>query len=146
MKNFDEYQRLMRYKYGYHSFLIILVLGVLNFNINLFIDIQWAETQPLEFMLLIFIAVGYSIVMNIYKGAYFTKHQNSKMYAIIFFLLGLVNIYLSSSPYSPLIIDGRLSSNSIMLVSGMLWISIPIAYLTRVIVEKRRESSDRDQE
>lgn len=146
MTGYDEYQKLMRYKYGYHSFMIILVLSIINFNLTVFMELQWAESKSLEFMLLIFLAIGYSIVMNIYKGAYFAKHQNSKMYAFIFFLLGIANIYLSSSPYSPLITDGLVTLNSIMLISGMLWISIPVAYLTRIFVEKRRASKESDED
>ncbi|OJF90777.1 hypothetical protein [Alkalibacterium sp. 20] len=144
MTNYDEYQKFMRYKYGYHSFAIILILTVLNFNLDLIFNLQWAETKSLEFMLLIFLAIGYSIVMNIYKGAYFSKKQNPKIYAVIFFFLGLANIYLSFSPYSPLISDGLVTSNSMMLVSGLLWISIPVAYLTRIIVEKKRDEKDND--
>lgn len=146
MTGYDEYQKLMRYKYGYHSFMIILVLSIINFNLTVFMELQWAESKSLEFMLLIFLAIGYSIVMNIYKGAYFAKHQNSKMYTVFFFLLGIANIYLSSSPYSPLITDGLVTLNSIMLISGMLWISIPVAYLTRIFVEKRRASKESDED
>ncbi|PRY76202.1 hypothetical protein CLV38_13233 [Alkalibacterium olivapovliticus] len=38
MKYYDEYQKLLRYKYGYHSFLIIIVLSVINFNLTLFME------------------------------------------------------------------------------------------------------------
>ncbi len=141
MKYYDEYQKLLRYKYGYHSFLIIIVLSVINFNLTLFMDTQWAETKYLEFMLLLFFAAGYSIVMNVYKGSYFTRHQSVKMYSV-FFLLGLVNLYLSSSPYSPLIKDGLITSNSIMFVNALIFISMPIAFLSRIVVEKRLNSDD----
>ncbi|WP_423190216.1 hypothetical protein ACO1PF_04930 [Alkalibacterium sp. f15] len=142
MNQFDEYQKFMRYKYGYHSFFIIVALSIINFNLELFYDIQWAETKSLEFILFIFLAVGYSIVMNVYKGAYFTKKQNSNVYAFIFLFIGLANFYLSTSPYSPLMIDGLLTSNNIMLVNGLIWTSIPSAYFTRILVEKRREREE----
>ncbi|WP_423190218.1 hypothetical protein ACO1PF_04940 [Alkalibacterium sp. f15] len=144
MNQFDEYQKMMRYKYGYHSFFIIAVLSIVNFNLEVFFDIQWAETKSLEFILFIFLAVGYSIVMNVYKGAHFTKKQNSNVYAFFFLFTGLATIYLSASPYSPLMIDGLLTSNSIMLVSGLIWTSIPVAYFTRLLVDKRRNENDSD--
>ncbi|WP_368645392.1 hypothetical protein AB4027_11125 [Alkalibacterium putridalgicola] len=144
MDNFDEYQKLMRYKYGYHSFFIIVALSIINFNLELFYDIQWAETKSLEFMLFIFLAAGYSIVMNVYKGAYFTKKQNSNMYAVIFLFIGIANFYLSISPYSPLIIDGLLTSNIIKLVNGLIWTSLPVAYFTRQLVDKKRNENDSD--
>lgn len=144
MNQFDEYQKLMRYKYGYHSFFIIVALSIINFNLELFYDIQWAETKSLEYILFIFLAIGYSIVMNVYKGAYFTKKQNSHLYAFIFLFIGLANFYLSTSSYSPLIIDGLLTSNIIKLVNGLIWTSIPVAYFTRLLVEKRRNENNSD--
>lgn len=146
MDQFDEYQKFMRYKYGYHSFFIIVALSLINFNLELFYDIQWAETKSLEFILFVFLAVGYSIVMNVYKGAYFTKKQNSNLYAFIFLFIGLANFYLSTSPYSPLMIDGLITSNSIKLVNGLIWTSLSVAYFTRHLVDKRRDSKDIDEE
>lgn len=34
MTGYDEYQKLMRYKYGSHSFTILLVLMFLNFTLS----------------------------------------------------------------------------------------------------------------
>lgn len=138
MDPFDEYQRSLRHKYGYHSFLIIFVLGIINFNLHLFFDFQWGETQSLEFVLLLFFGVAYSIVMNIYNGAYFPKKQKALRLTLLFGFAGISNIYLSFSPHSPLIINGLLTTNSFMLVSGLVWLSIPSAYLTRILMEKKQ--------
>lgn len=142
MDQFDEYQKLMRYKYGYHSFFIIVVLAIINLNLELFFDVQWAETKTLEFMLFIFIAIGYSIAMNTFTGAYFAKNQNPKRFAAVFSLLGIANVIISSSPHSPLISDGLLTSNSIILASGLMWTTIPLAYFAKFVVDKRRETED----
>ena len=145
MDQFDEYQKLMRYKYGYQSFFVTIVLSIVNFNLDLFFDIQWAETKSLEFMLIIFISIGYSIVMNVYKGAYFAKHQNPVRFTAVFFILGIANIIISSSPHSPLISDGLITLNSVVVVYGLIWTAVPLAYLTRMLVDKRRELKDSEE-
>lgn len=142
MTNYDEYQKFIRYKYGHHSFLLVLILVFINSWLSLFRDIQWAETKELETMLLIFIAVIYSIVMNTYHGAYFNRKQSPKIYAFIFFILGIVNIYLALSPYTPLIVDRKVTLHSLTGVSAILWLSIPAAYLMRRFVDIKREKED----
>ncbi|MCC5890890.1 MAG: hypothetical protein JJU01_09980, partial [Alkalibacterium sp.] len=119
-----------------------LVLGMINFSLHLFYDFQWAQTQGLEFLLLLFLAVTYSLVMNIYKGSYFHKKQKASRYALLALFIGLSHTYLSLSPHSPLLINGLLTANSIMLVSGLIWLSTFAAYFTRVLVEKRRDREE----
>ncbi|GAB2318901.1 hypothetical protein IRB23SM22_11590 [Alkalibacterium sp. s-m-22] len=84
MGNFDEYQKLLRYKYGSQAFMILISLQFINFGLGLFTDFQWGETRETEYILLIFIPILYSLVMYIYHGAYFLKHQNGKLYSILF--------------------------------------------------------------
>lgn len=142
MDQFDEYQKLMRYKYGAYSFIFLMVLIMINYFLSLFLEIQWAETKELEFLLLLFIALGYFIVMSVYKGAFFYQKYKPTVYSFVYFLLGLMNIYLSFSPDFLLITDGLVSFNIIMLLSGLIWFLIPAAYFTRVLVEKRRDLND----
>lgn len=142
MNQFDEYQKSLRHKYGYHSFMIILVLAITNFSLHLFYDFQWGETQSLEFILLLFLAIAYSIFMNVYKGAYFPKNEKAVRLTLLLCFGGIFNIYLSFSPHSPLIVNGLLTTNSVILVSGLIWLSIPSAYFTRILVEKRREREE----
>ncbi|MDZ7836363.1 MAG: hypothetical protein U5K84_14515 [Alkalibacterium sp.] len=139
MKNFDEYQKFMRYKYGYQAFGIVLVLTLINYFMSLFMSLL-GETRELETMVIVLIAIMYSLIMYIYKGAYFTKKQNHKLYAVIFFLIGVLNIFNSLSPYTPLIADGKITSNFLILIAGILWLSIPATYVTRMVVEKKRAS------
>lgn len=142
MTNYDEYQKFIRYKYGHHAFLLVLVLVLINFWFSLFRDLQWAETKELEIILLIFVAVIYSVLMNIYHGAYFTRKQSPQLYSLLFFGSGLLNLYLALSPYRPLIVDGQITMNSIMVVNGIFLILIPAAYMTKVLVDIRREKDE----
>lgn len=142
MINYDEYQKFMRYKHGHHAFILVLILVLINFWFTLFRDLQWAETKELETILLIFVAVIYSVVMNIYHGAYFNRKQSPQLYALLFFGLGLLNLYLAFSPYRPLIVDGQVTMNIIMVVNGVFFILIPAVYMTRVLVDKLRKKDD----
>lgn len=140
MNDFDEYQKLIRYQYGTYSFILLLVLTFVNYFLSFIFEIQWAETKELEFMLLAFISVLYFTAMSVYKGAYFRKKQRPTVNASLFTLVGLINIYISVSSSTPLIKNGQVTFNSITLVSGLFLITVPIAYLTRIIVEKRKEA------
>ena len=145
MTNFDEYQKLLRYKHGHHAFLITMFLMFTNFIIDLSSDFQWAETKELESIIFMFVGIIYSVALNTYHGAYFDKKQNPKKYALIFFLLGIMNLYLTFSSSHSLLVDGRVSKNTIMAFSAVLWLSIPAAYILRKLVEKIRKEEDYDE-
>lgn len=144
MDQFDEYQKLMRYKYGAYSFIFLMLLIMINYLLSLVFEVQWAETKELEFFLLISIALGYFIVMSVYKGAFFHQKYKPTVYSVIYFFLGLMNIYVSFSV--SVIKDGRVTFNSIMLINGVLWFLIPAAYIIREFVEKRRDSMELEDE
>lgn len=145
MNQYDEYQKQMRYKYDSHAFMILIVLVFANFMFTYFNDFHWADPIGLEYLVLCFVAVTYSVLMYIYRGAYFTKRQNGKLYAGLFFVIGLLNIYTSFSPYSPAVVaDGKLTFNVIMPFSGMLFMLISLAYVAKLLSEKRKENSEDD--
>lgn len=72
MNQYDEYQKYLNYKHGSHSFNILMLSILINSSLATF-DIQWAETRELEYALLVFPALYYSLLMNIYKGSYYKK-------------------------------------------------------------------------
>lgn len=146
MKYLDEYQKFMRYKYGHHAFAIVLTLTILNMIISSAYDIQWAQTKEIESMVIMVIAVFYAIIMSIYRGAYFAKWENPIFYSIIFLFIGLMNFYLSFSPHTPMIVDGQLTLNVMMLMSGIVWLAIPITYFVKLVVEKRRDAKEDEEE
>lgn len=144
MGNFDEYQKLLRYKYGSHAFMILISLQFINFGLGLFTDFQWGETREAEYILLIFIPILYSLIMYIYHGAYFLKNQNGKLYSILFFIIGILLISQGFSPYADIVSDGLVTLNAIGPVSGLIWISISLSYVVRNLVEKRKEADEED--
>ncbi|WP_208559198.1 hypothetical protein [Marinilactibacillus kalidii] len=142
MKNYDEYQKFLRYKYGSESFIIVLFLTFINFSVHLFSDRKWAENQSLEMMLLVFIAIIYSAVRMIYSGAYFKKKQNGPFIAITFALIGFCNLYLVFTSNFPIIENNILTYDVMKLVSSIFFLSLSLAYFVRTLVEKRLEKND----
>ena len=78
MTNFDEYQKLLRYKHGHHAFLITMFLMFTNFIIDLSSDFQWAETKELETIIFMFIGIIYSVALNTYHGLILTKNKTQR--------------------------------------------------------------------
>ncbi|MCC5890887.1 MAG: hypothetical protein JJU01_09965 [Alkalibacterium sp.] len=146
MNQYDEYQKHMRYKYDSYAFMLLLLLVFANFTLTSFNDFQWADPVGLEYLMLCFVAVTYSVLMYVYHGAYFSKRQNGKLYAGLFFVIGLVNLYTGFSPYSPNIVDGKLTFNIVMPFAGALFMLISLAYMLRLFVDKRRELKEESEE
>lgn len=142
MTHFDEYQRFLRYKYGFHSFLIVVVLSAFNFSMSSIWSIQWAETKEAEYLFLLSIAVFYSFIMSIYKGAYFHKNE-TPAFTIPLFLLSSF-LYLDTSLSSPLLSDGKLTMRGLYLLFAIMWFSGAILYVVKALIDKRRDKNDLD--
>lgn len=64
MKKYDDYQKSIRYKYGYFSFLFLNSLLVLNYLLGLFFNLKWGATKELETMIILFV-VGIFLQMPV---------------------------------------------------------------------------------
>lgn len=69
MKQYDEYQKFMRYKYGYYSFMTLILLIVSNYILGLIFEVQWAQTKELETIIITFITVLFFINISVYHNA-----------------------------------------------------------------------------
>ncbi|SFC62553.1 hypothetical protein SAMN04488102_11421 [Alkalibacterium subtropicum] len=137
MQSYDEYQKHIRYKYGYYSFEIITFLTLFNYFLSALYDFQWAETKELEIIVIIFIANIYSLIMFSYRGAYLAKWQSPKRYSIIYFVFGIAIMTLSFFLSSPLVSNGRITSSILLFLIGLVLIRISCTYLvTRFVVDK----------
>lgn len=45
-----------------------------------------------------------------------------------------------------MIVDGQLTFNVMMLMSGIVWLAIPITYFVKLVVEKRRDAKEDEEE
>lgn len=139
MKQYDEYQKYYNYKYGFHSFNILMFLLFINFTLSTFLETQWAETKELEYILLVFPAVAYSLIMNIYRGSYYKKNSLSELHSFFIGLWGLGfslwTIFLGPNILS----NGQITSNIVFLLLGAMWFLGALVHLTKSIIEKRRK-------
>lgn len=69
IKQYDEYQKFMRYKYGYYSFMTLILLIVSNYILGLIFEVQWAQTKELETIIITFITVLFFINISVYHNA-----------------------------------------------------------------------------
>lgn len=143
MQSYDEYQKHIRYKYGYYSFEIITFYTLFNYFLSALYDFQWAETKELEIIVIIFVANMYSLIMYSYRGAYLAKWQNSRRYSAIYYVLGVITMTLSFFLSSPLISNGRITSSSLLFLIGLVLIGIPFTSLVRRFVEDKQDVKDK---
>ena len=142
MKKYDDYQKSMRYKYGYYSFIFLNSLLVLNYLLGLFFDLQWGATKELEMVIILFVVGLFFANACVYQNAYFHKNDDKKSYSWLFLILGGISLYTTYKTFliSPeeLIIDGKLGRGAIQLFSGLLFVSIPLTYFIRNRIDRKR--------
>ena len=143
MKDYDEYQKIMRYKYGYYSFILLLALLLLNEFIMTSPDPQWGETNGLETLFIIGIVLFIFNIATIYHNAYFSKRENVAWYLLFDVLMSAFYIFIlfSNKVGFPdnLFIEGKLSFNSFNLLIGLIFLTRPITYLIRKGIDKFRD-------
>lgn len=138
MREYDEYQKFLRYKYGYHSFVILFSL----LAINHFVDYQWAYSKENEIQILVWVTSIYFVVRLTFSGAYFGKRDNPLLANLFVSVPGL--LYLSDylTGHSVLFENGRLAAGSIWFFIALFWLSIPLTYAIRTVVDKLRERKE----
>ncbi|WP_414839583.1 hypothetical protein [Carnobacterium sp. TMP28] len=146
MKQYDEYQKLMRYKYGYYSFISLISLIMLNYFLGLFPNLQWAATKELEIMIILFLVVLFFINISIYHHAYFRKIDNKNRISWLFLIMGLFSLYLTYRNFlnfpEELIVDGKVGSSAIRLFSGIFFLSVPITTFIRNKLDEKMEKKE----
>ena len=143
MRKYDEYQKVVRYKYGYYSFNSLIILIVFNYLIGLFFNFHWATTKELEIIILLIIIALFFINACVYQRAYFYKDDDKKSYSWLFFIIGLISLYINFQTFliSPekLMLNGKVGSGAIPLFSGLMFLSISITYFIRNRIDKKRK-------
>ncbi|WP_028274690.1 DUF6773 family protein [Atopococcus tabaci] len=138
MREYDEYQKFIRYKNGTQAFLLLSILLFLNSLLNS-LNVQWGETYSIETLFLLEISIGYYVLKNTYQGAFFDKYENPKRQSLYSFLWGLIYLYLVHSPSFAIFIDGKISQDFLHLFVGIICLAIPMVFLIRTMVDKSRE-------
>jgi low temperature requirement protein LtrA len=88
MKQYDEYQKLIRYKYGYYSFISLIGLIILNYFLGLFPNLQWGATREIEMLIIIGVVILFFGNISVYHHAYFRKNDNKKINYWLFLAVG----------------------------------------------------------
>lgn len=136
LDDYDEKQRFYRYKHGHHAFLLIIILLFVNGIFGTTLDFQWGETVHIENMLLTLISFLYFTGMNVYRGAHFRKSDNPKWSNLSFLVLALLQIFQVVSRDEGVMTDGKVSFTAINLAIGICFLSVPLLYYIRIIIEK----------
>lgn len=146
MKQYDEYQKFMRYKYGYYSFMTLILLIVSNYILGLIFEVQWAQTKELETIIITFITVLFFINISVYHNAYFRKNEDKKGSIIGLLFLGIFNIFVAYQSLGvypeDFILNGKIGEGLIQFFSGIMFLSIPITYFIRDKIDKKRSAKE----
>lgn len=146
MKQYDEYQKLMRYKYGYYSFYSLIILLALNYILSLFFNFQWGATKELEMLIIVFVVTIFFTNISVYHHAYFRKNENKKGYSWLLLFVGLFGLYKTYQMFlfepEEIIINGNINRGVIQLFSSLMFVSIPITYFIRNKIDEKRERKD----
>ena len=146
MKQYDEYQKFMRYKYGYYSFMTLILLIVSNYILGLIFEVQWAQTKELETIIITLITVLFFINISVYHNAYFRNNEDKKGSIIGLLFLGIFNIFVAYQSLGvypeDFILNGKIGEGLIQFFSGLMFLSIPITYFIRDKIDKKRSAKE----
>ncbi|MGP6147075.1 hypothetical protein [Jeotgalibaca sp. A122] len=141
MNSYDEYQRFIRYRTGYHSFFLVVLLLLVNHFVTGVKDFQWAEDGSVELLFIILIPGTFMNIVSTWQGAYFNRREKPLRSNLVVLAMGVMYVWLALYSGSirdrGLVIDGKLTLAASQLMLGLTWVSIPITYIVRKLWDKR---------
>lgn len=146
MKQYDEYQKLMRYKYGYYSFIYLISLLALNYILGLFFNFHWGATKETEMLIIMFVVVIFYANISVYHNAYFRKKDDKKSYSWLLLIIGLLGLYTTYQTFlvrpEEIMINGKINEGATQFFSGIMFVSIPITYFIKNKIDEKRERKE----
>lgn len=138
---YDEYQRLMRYKNGYYAFHLMVILMIVNMAIVAAFDQPWAEDSLVEFSFILAIPLMFMNIRNTWQGSQIDRREKPFITYAIYLLLGLSSFWIVSRNDIHLIQDGLVSIQAPQLLFGLVWFSTPFTYLVRYLFDRFRSEN-----
>lgn len=146
MKQYDEYQKLIRYKYGYYSYISLASLLVFNYIIGQYFNFQWGATKEIEMLIILFVVAIFFANISVYHHAYFRKNEDKKGYSWLLLIVGLFGLYVTYQIFlhqpEEIMINGNINRGAIYLFSSLMFVSIPITYFLRNKIDEKRDRID----
>lgn len=141
-EHFDEYQIMKRYKVGYQSFFITIVLIAINIGITE--RYMWAETD-IQLYVIVMLSLMYFSTMAIIKNAYVSNRTKHPMfYAVFFAVFGLYSIRSHVSGIFDtgiiyLVENGQLTKKAGSMLYSLLLINMGVVAVIKNLIEKTKE-------
>ena len=139
---YDEYQRLVRYKNGYYAFHLMVILAFLNMFITAISNQQWAQDSLVENSFIITIPIMFMNIRNTWQGSQLDMREKPFITYGIAILLGLSWFWIVSQSSVPLIENGLVTIQAPQLLFGLVWLSIPVTYILRYFFDKFFSKND----
>jgi len=135
-ENYDERQKLVNYRLGFHALIIVYVLLIVNALIKSTGDFTWADPVS-EMMILITLPGIYYITRSIFNDAYMGKRDTLKKNVLTFLFLALIFVLASVFVYDEPVVDGQLTSTAAPLIAAGFFIIISILHGVKLAMDKR---------
>lgn len=144
-KHFDEYQVMKRYKIGYQSFFLIVVLIAVNISVSK--KYAWADPD-VQLYFIIMLALTYFAAMAIFKNAYLSNRTKRPIFYAVF--LTVFGVYalkahifgLSEAGMGYIFENGQLTRNSASMIYPVFLMSAGTMFMAKYFIEKIKESKE----
>lgn len=141
-KHLDERQLLIRGDIFKHGLCILTILIFSNSILNLFYNFEWADGRWSELTIILFTITVCSIEFISY-AIYPLKEKRQKYLIYILGAFGVISIVLCLYEMVTLnisvIMNGKLSSNALGILYGIMFLSIFITYILKNVYSKENE-------
>lgn len=135
---FDERQKLVRATGFKYAFFTLVVYDLIYGSTNAVLDKRWAEDLPGMFLGVCISAVVYA-GYTIWNEGYFSLNENPRRVLTVFGVVAVLNFIGAGRMLSerPIIQDGVLTSGSMNLICGLVFIIIFLLLFIKHQVSKR---------
>ncbi len=137
-ENYDERQKLVNYRLGFHGLMIIYVLLIVNALIKSVVGITWADPIA-EMMVLIALPGLYYITRSIFNDAYMGRRDTLKKNVMTFLILAVIFILASVFIYDEPVVDGMLTSTAAPLIAAGFFIIISLLHGVKLAIDSKSE-------
>ena len=145
-QNFDERQKLIRYKIISVAYFILIGYLFIVCELSIFIDIKFASLADIV-ITGIALSGTFLTVMMIFKDCYLGRFESKKLITagMIFFILLIIYNVKTLIEKDGIISNGKLNDNYIMFCVSFMWGIISISFFIKEILNRKKAKTSKEE-
>jgi hypothetical protein len=144
-RKYDERQKLIRGNVSMHAYLTLLVYCLAVGLVYMYIQRVWADIYTI-LMIGVFLSATVFVVECVFTDAYFAVGEKPRPWLVLSGFIAAMNLWVLADNLAEgkrLIADGMLTQHVINLVSGVMFLTIFVSIIVKLLRDRAGERSER---